>query len=163
MIGGSGTSRTVTTVSGTINVPQRGSVTVAGSSTPKPVTTTSGTAHSSGIDMRSVAGAAAGLLDLAATLAIPRIQQWIAESRKAEWDEEARTQVREAIDRNMYLFQIEIARHQSDIQRARADGRSVKLRIDVDTDWIASEYGPGLEKATVSYYRLLFEGDTELE
>lgn len=162
----SGGNKPVTTTSGEINVPQRGSVTPAGSRGSKPVTTTSGSIGPphGGAGGGFVGPMAEGLLTAAVVLAEPLIKQWFAKNYLQEkWSAEQRAMVIKAIELSAWRYNILIMSRMQNIQREKAAGHQVKLRVDVDTEWVDTDFGPAQIKAEVSYYTLLFEGDTMIE
>jgi hypothetical protein len=160
---GGSAGRPMTTTSGEINAPERGSVTPAGSRTSRPVTTASGSIG--GASGGGEAGAMAnGILTAGWVLAVPLIKQWFAKNYLEEkWTREAQAMVMKAIEGSVYRYNVLILPRQADIQREKAAGRPVKLRIDVDTEWIDTDFGPAQIGATVSYCDLLFQGDTEVD
>ena len=68
-----------------------------------------------------------------------------------------------AIEGSVYQYNILIMSRRTEIEKQKAARRQVKLRVDVDTEWVDTDFGPAQIKASVSYYTLLFEGDTEIE
>ena len=159
---GGGASRSVTTASGEIHAPERGSVTPAGSRTSRSVTTASGTIG--GSSSGYIGPMIGGLLQAAYVLSVPLIKQWFAENYLHEkWTTEARARVMEAIEGSVWRYNMLILSSRTDIERAKAAGRQVKLRVDVDTEWVDTDFGPAQTGAHVSDYKLVFEGDTEIE
>lgn len=167
---GSTVARPTTTAAGATTVPQRGSVTRAGSTVSRPVTTTSGsiggsTGSSTGGAGGGLGGAmVGGLVTAAWTIAVPLIKEWFAKNYlNDKWTAEAQAMVVKAIERSVHLFNIAIIIRRADIEREKAAGREVRLRVDVDTEWTDTDYGPAQTKAYVSYYAVMLEGETAIE
>lgn len=158
-------SRSVTSTSGTIDVPQRGSVTTAGSTRGRPVTTTSGTIGGAGPAGGAMMGAMlGGLLTGAWVLSVPALKKWFAETYLAgKWSAEARAMVMKAIEAALPRVNILLLGHAQKIQSEKAAGHPVKLRIDVDTESVDTDMGPAQIHAEVSYFYVLYDGDTEVE
>lgn len=165
---GSSTGRPATTTAGETTVPQRGSVTRAGSTTSRPVTTTSG---SIGGSPRGGAGGGGlvgpmvgGVLTAAWILSVPLIKQWFAKNYlNDKWTAEAQAMVVKAIEGSVHLFNIAIIARKADVEREKAAGRQVRLRVDVDTEWVDTDFGPAQIKASVSLYTVVLEGETEAQ
>lgn len=168
---GSNTAKPVTTTAGETTVAQRGSVTRAGSTVSRPVTTASG---STGGPTRGPAGGGAGgglagsmaggVLTAAFVISLPLIKQWFARNYlNDKWTAEAQAMVVTAIEGSVHLFNIAIMARLADINREKAAGREVRLRVDVDTEWVDTDFGPAQIKAYVSYYTVMLAGDTPIE
>jgi len=105
-----------------------------------------------------------GLLTAALVLATPLIKQWFADNYLQEkWTAEEQAMVMKAIEGSVPRYNILILSRRADIQREKAAGRPVKLRIDVDTQWVDTDFGPAQTHATVSHFTLLFADDVEVE
>lgn len=150
-------------VTGQVTVPQRGSVTPAGSRDARPVTTASGTIGGSA--KIPVAGAiAGGLLTGAALLAAPAIKRWFAENYlQVKWAAEERAMVEEALELSLWRYNALILTNRKKIQAEKAAGRAVVLSVEVDTEFVHTDMGPAQTKAEVSYYTVLYEGETTIE
>jgi hypothetical protein len=160
---GSRAARPMTTTVGEFSVPERGSVTPAGSRTSRSVTTTSGWIGAPG-GGEEVGSMIDGLLTAALVLATPLIKQWFADNYLQEkWTAEEQAMVMKAIEGSVPRYNILILSRRADIQREKAAGRPVKLRIDVDTQWVDTDFGPAQTHATVSHFTLLFADDVEVE
>ena len=168
---GSSTARPVTTTAGEINVPQRGSVTRAGSSTSRPVTTASGSVGgptrgpTGGMGGGGLVGPmVGGVLTAAFVISVPLIKQWFAKNYlNDKWTAEAQAMVVKAIEGSVHLFNIAIMARKADIDREKAAGREVRLRVDVDTEWVDTDFGPAQIKAYVSNYAVMLEGEIAVE
>ena len=168
---GSSVARPVTTTAGETTVPQRGSVTRAGSSVSRPVTTASGQiggpsgGPSGGAGGGGMVGPMfSGLITAAWVISVPLIKQWFAKNYlNDKWTAEAQAMVVKAIEGSIQLFNIAIIARKADIERAKAAGREVRLRVDVDTEWIDTDFGPAQIKASVSYYTVLLAGETAVD
>lgn len=164
---GGGTARPATTASGVIDVPQRGSVTRAGSSTSRPVTTASGSIAGptgGGAGGGLVGPMVGGVLTAAFIVSVPLIKQWFAKNYlNDKWTAEAQAMVVKAIEGSVHLFNVAIMARKAEIDREKAAGREVRLRVDVDTEWVDTDFGPAQIKATVSYYAVMLEGETAME
>ena len=68
-----------------------------------------------------------------------------------------------AIEGSVHLFNVAIIARKAEIDREKAAGREVRLRVDVDTEWVDTDFGPAQIKATVSYYAVMLEGETAME
>jgi hypothetical protein len=168
---GSRTGTPATTADGLTNVPQRGSVTRAGSIVSRPVTTASGS--TGGPKSSSPGGAggggavgtmAGGVLTAAWVLSVPLIKQWFAKNYlNDKWTAEAQAMVVKAIEAAVPLFNVAIMARKTDIDREKAAGREVRLQVDVDTEWIDTDFGPAQIKASVSYYTVMLQGETPVE
>ncbi len=167
-------------VMGEVTVPQRGMIKRMGAIEPEAVTTANGTISSSkGRRGASAGGPSAGefemeggeagemmsgLLTAALILAEPLIKNWFAEKYlKDKWAKEEREMVESAIKNALPRLNILILAHYMAIQKAKAAGQKVILHVCVDTQWVATDFGPAQIGADVSYYDLLFEGDTPVE
>jgi hypothetical protein len=160
---GSSTPRPVTTAAGGTTVPQRGSVTRAGSTVSRPVTTVSGSTGGAG-GGGLVGPMFSGVLTAAWILSVPLIKQWFAKNYlNDKWTAEAQAMVVKAIEGSVHLFNIAIMTRKADIEREKTAGRQVRLRVDVDTEWVDTDFGPAQIKASVSYYTVMLEGDTPIE
>jgi hypothetical protein len=168
---GGGPARPATTVSGETTVPQRGSVTRTGSTVSRPVTTVSG---STGGPRGSSTGGAGGgglvgpmlggVLTGAWVVSVPLIKEWFAKNYlNDKWTAEAQAMVVKAIEGSVHLFNIAIIARKADIERAKTAGREVRLRVDVDTEWVGTDMGPAQIEARVSYYTVMLEGETAIE
>jgi hypothetical protein len=164
---GSSTARPVTTTAGETTVPQRGSVTRAGSTVSRPVTTASG---STGGPTRGPTGGAGGggmvggVLTAAWVISAPLIKQWFAKNYlNDKWAAEAQAMVVRAIEGSVHLYNIAIIARRADIEREKAAGREVRLRVDVDTEWVDTDFGPAQIKAYVSNYAVMLAGETAVE
>lgn len=162
---GAGTARGVTTASGSVDVAERGAVTPAGSTRGRPVTTTSGTIGGAGPGGGAMMGAMlGGLLTGAWVLSVPALKKWFAETYLAgKWSAEARAMVMKAIEAALPRVNILLLGHAQKIQSEKAAGHPVKLRIDVDTESVDTDMGPAQIHAEVSYFYVLYDGDTEVE
>jgi hypothetical protein len=161
--GGSRGGRPVTTTVGEIDAPERGSVTPAGSRTSRSVTTTGGWIGAPG-GAEEVGSMIDGILAAVWVLAVPPIKQWFANNYLQEkWTAEEQAMVMNAIEGSVSRYNILILSRRADIEREKAAGRPVRLRIDVDTEWTATDAGPAQTGATVSHFTLLFADDTEVE
>jgi len=164
---GSSTARPATTAAGETTVPQRGSVTRAGSTVSRPVTTASG---STGGSARGPTGGAGGggmvggVLTAAWVISAPLIKQWFAKNYlNDKWAAEAQAMVVRAIEGSVHLYNIAIIARRADIEREKAAGREVRLRVDVDTEWVDTDFGPAQIKAYVSNYAVMLAGETAVE
>jgi hypothetical protein len=164
---GSSASRPVTTAAGETIVPQRGSVTRAGSTVSRPVTTASGAIGGEAGGGRGgglVGPMFSGILTAAWVISVPLIKQWFARNYlNDKWTAEAQAMVVKAIEASVYLFNIAIMARKAEIDREKAAGREVRLRVDVDTEWIDTDFGPAQIKASVSYYTVMLQGETPIE
>jgi hypothetical protein len=163
---GSSTSTPVTAVAGEVDVAQRGSVVRSGGRAGTPVTTASGSiGESEAVEGGGMGGAVAGgIVSGVFTIAGPFIKRWIFKTfMENGWTEDQRAQVTAAIERMTPALNVLVQSHSEQIQKAKSAGRWVKLRIDVDTDWFDTSYGPYQAGAYVSYWDLVFQGDTEVE
>jgi len=158
-------STPVTTAEGETNVPQRGSVTRSGSRASTPVTTASGPIGESHAVEGGFRGAMApALVSGVLLISEPFIKRWIFKTFMQEgWAKHERDQVAAAIERMTPLFNVLVQSHSEQIQKAKGAGRGVKLRIDVNTDWFDTSYGPYQAGAYVIHWDLVFEGDIEVE
>lgn len=168
---GSSISRPATTAAGTTTVPQRGSVTRAGSTVSRPVTTTSGSiggpsagSTGGGGGGGLVAPMLGGLATAAWVIAVPHIKEWFAKNYlNDKWAAEAQAMVVRAIESAVHLFNIAIILRRTEIDREKAAGRQVRLRVDVDTEWTDTDFGPAQTKAYVTYYSVLLDGETSAD
>ncbi len=71
--------------------------------------------------------------------------------------------VEEAITGSIGRYNLLIASRMPDIQKEWAAGRQVRLHVVVETQSVATDFGPAQIKAEVASYSLLFEGDIPLE
>ena len=149
---------------GEISGPPNGTVKRTDVSEPEPETSAgvSTVPRRGGAGGRGMAEAAvSGLLTAAWVIAEPLIKKWFAENYlKDKWAVEERKMVVDAINANLWRFNILVVTSMAEIQKARAAGRRVTLHVAVDTDWANTDYGPAQTKAEVTYYSLLYEGDT---
>lgn len=164
---GSTVSQPATTASGTTTVPQRGSVTRAGSTASRPVTTTSGeigprSSSSGGMGGGELVGPAlSGVVTAAWVIAVPLIKEWFAKNYlNDKWAAQAQAMVVRAIESSVHLFNIAIIARRTEVEREKAAGRQVRLRVDVDTEWTDTDFGPAQTRAYVTYYSVLLEGET---
>jgi len=105
-----------------------------------------------------------GLITAAWVISVPLIKQWFAKNYlNDKWTAEAQAMVVKAIEGSIQLFNIAIIARKADIERAKAAGREVRLRVDVDTEWIDTDFGPAQIKASVSYYTVLLAGETAVD
>lgn len=150
-----------TTVSGEINDSnERGSVIRAGNRSGTPVNTVSGEINNEGIG-RAVATNLAGI---AIIITERLIERWYIKTYiQPRWKRQEHEYVVNAIKSKSYIYNILIISKYEHICREKSAGRSIRLRFDVDTYWIDTDYGPAMMNAELSYYDLLFEGDTEIE
>jgi hypothetical protein len=174
---------------GVIDVPQRGSATPAGSSTPKPVTTTAGELQRGSVTRADsstsrpvttasgpisgakggapgvgLGGPMIGVMTAMFMLSMPLINEWFAKNYlNDKWTAEAHAMVVKAIEGAVLLFNLAIIARGADIVREKAAGRQVRLRVDVDTEWVGTRFGPAQIKASVSYYAVMLEGETAVE
>jgi hypothetical protein len=157
----------VTTTAGETTVPQRGSVTRAGSTVSRPVTTASGSIGGptgGGGGGGLVGPMFSGILTAAWVISVPLIKQWFAKNYlNDKWTAEAQAMVVKAIEGSVLLFNIAIMARKTDIDREKAAGREVRLRVDVDTEWVDTDFGPAQIKASVSYYTVMLAGETPIE
>ena len=152
----------VTTAAGQVTVPQRGSVTRAGSSAGRPVTTASGEIGGGGGGL--VGPMVGGVLTAAWVLSVPLIKQWFAKNYlNDKWTAEAQAMVVKAIEASVDRFNVAIMARKAEIDREKAAGREVRLRVDVDTEWVDTDFGPAQIKASVSYYTVVLQGETPIE
>ncbi len=163
---GSSKGKPGTTTAGGINVPQRGSVTRADSSTSRPATTASGSIG--GAKGGAPGGGLGAPMTMALTavfmLSVPLIKAWFAKNYlNDKWTAEAQAMVVKAIEDTILSFNIAIIARGADLVRERAAGREVRLRVDVDTEWVDTDYGPAQTKAYVSNYAVMLEGETAIE
>ncbi|MBI2739051.1 MAG: hypothetical protein HYX38_21220 [Rhodospirillales bacterium] len=158
---GSGVGTPVTTAAGQVTVPQRGSVTRAGSSVGRPVTTASGEIGGGGGLVGPMVG---GVLTAAWVLSVPLIKQWFAKNYlNDKWTAEAQAMVVKAIEGSVDRFNVAIMARKAEIDREKVAGREVRLRVDVDTEWVDTDFGPAQIKASVSYYTVMLQGETPIE
>ncbi|WP_407156864.1 hypothetical protein [Bradyrhizobium sp. STM 3557] len=160
-------------VVGEINVPQRGSVLRSGSRAGTPVTTASGSiGEGDATEAGNVSATGGGyggamtegLLTAAIVIAEPLIKRWAFKTFMQEkWSAEQRAMITRAIERSTPFFNVLVQSHSDQIRKEKGAGRQVKLRIDVDTEWVDTSFAPAQIGASVSYFDLLFEGDTEVE
>jgi hypothetical protein len=161
---GSIVSTPVTSAEGEISVPQRGSVTRSGSRVGTPVTTTSGSIGEGGAEGGFGGAVAAGIVDVAFAIAEPLIKKWFYENYlKEKWTAEQRAMIVRSIQLWTPAFNVLVKSQSERIKKEKGAGRKVQLRIDVDTHWVATDFGPAQISAEVSYYNLSFEGDTEVQ
>lgn len=152
-------------VVGEVRVPQRGAVKPAGSRDSKPVTTASGTIspNPGGGSSRGGSGVGpsmVGLLTGLGLLTAPLVKSWIAKNYLQEkWAAEERAMVEKAIEQSLLKFNVLILSRLSDIKKEKAAGRQVRLHVQVDTDYVQTEYGPAQTAAEVSYFYVLFAGE----
>lgn len=105
-----------------------------------------------------------GVLTAAWVLSVPLIKQWFAKNYlNDKWAAEAQAMVVKAIESAVPLFNIAIMLRKADIDREKAAGRQVRLRVDVDTEWVDTDFGPAQIKASVSYYTVMLQGETPIE
>ena len=105
-----------------------------------------------------------GILTAAWVISVPLIKQWFARNYlNDKWTAEAQAMVVKAIEASVYLFNIAIMARKAEIDREKAAGREVRLRVDVDTEWIDTDFGPAQIKASVSYYTVMLQGETPIE
>lgn len=158
--GGAGTP--VTTAAGQLTVPQRGSVTRAGSTVARPVTTASGEIGGGGGGL--VGPMVGGVLTAAWVLSVPLIKQWFAKNYlNDKWTAEAQAMVVKAIESSVDRFNVAIMARKAEIDREKAAQHEVRLRVDVDTEWVDTDFGPAQIKASVSYYTVMLQGETPIE
>ena len=159
---GSSKGKPVTTPAGEIDVPQRGSVKRADSSTSRPVTPASGS--NGGAPGVGLGGPMIGVMTAMFMLSMPLINAWFAKNYlNDKFTAEAHAMVVKAIEDTVLLFNIAIIARAADIVRERAAGRQVRLRVDVDTEWVGTRFGPAQIRASVSYYSVMLEGETAIE
>ncbi len=152
----------VTTAAGQVTVPQRGSVTRAGSSAGRPVPTAGGEIGGGGGGL--VGPMVGGVLTAAWVLSVPLIKQWFAKNYlNDKWTAEAQAMVVKAIEASVDRFNVAIMARKAEIDREKAAGREVRLRVDVDTEWVDTDFGPAQIKASVSYYTVVLQGETPIE
>jgi hypothetical protein len=103
-------------------------------------------------------------LTAAWVLSVPLIKQWFAKNYlNDKWTAEAQAMVVKAIEAAVPLFNVAIMARKTDIDREKAAGREVRLQVDVDTEWIDTDFGPAQIKASVSYYTVMLQGETPVE
>lgn len=160
-------ARPATTATGEVEVMQRGSVTRAGSSVGRPVTTASGEiggSPGSGGGRSLVGPMFSGVLTAAWVISVPLIKQWFAKNYlNDKWTAEAQAMVVKAIEGSVDRFNVAIMARKAEIDREKAAGREVRLRVDVDTEWVDTDFGPAQIKASVSYYTVMLQGETPIE
>ncbi len=105
-----------------------------------------------------------GVLTAAFALSVPLIKDYFARHYLHEkWSAEQRAMVSEAIEGSAWKYAFLIGSRLSEIQKEQAEGRQVRLHVEVVTEWVGTDFGPAQTKAEVSSYGLLFEGDTPIE
>jgi hypothetical protein len=108
-----------------------------------------------------VGPALSGVVTAAWVIAVPLIKEWFAKNYlNDKWAAEAQAMVVRAIESSVHLFNIAIIARRTEIEREKAAGRHVRLRVDVDTEWTDTDFGPAQTKAYVTYYSVLLEGET---
>ena len=153
---------------GEINVPQRAGIKQTPAAEPEESVIVEGPivpSRGGGGGGEGLVGAAiSGILSAAWVIAEPLIKKWFTEHYlKDKWAAEARAMVMNAITANLWRFNLLVAQSLQFIQKEKAAGRPVILHVCVDTDWINTDYGPAQISAEVSYYDLLFQGQTAVE
>ncbi len=146
--------------------------------TTPPARTTSGSIGGSGSNGRApvrtpirtggggadIAGAGVGVLTGIGLNLVPILQQRFAKRFLAEkWAAEDRAMIGRAVDARMNDFKTRIEASRTRIEAEHRAGRKVVLHVTVDTESIETAYGWAQWKAEVSYYTLLFEGDTPMQ
>jgi hypothetical protein len=105
-----------------------------------------------------------GLVAGAAVLAVPLIKDYFARHYLREkWAAEERAMVLDAIVASTPKYNALITSRLQETKKELAAGRQVNLHVEVDTEWVDTDFGPAMIKAEVSYYTLLFKGDTPIE
>ena len=155
---GGGKGKPATATGGETKAPPRGSMTRAGSSKSRATNTASGTIGG------AKGGAAGGVLTAMFVLSVPLINEWFAKNYlNDKWTAEAQAMVMKAIGGNVLWFNIAIMVRKSEIEREQAAGREVRLRVDVDTEWVDTNFGPAQISASVSAFTVLLEGEIAAE
>lgn len=156
-------SRPATTADGGTTVPQRGSATPAGSTVSRPVTTANGatggpTGGASGVTVGQMAGGVAAAVWV---ISLPLLKQWFAKNYlNDKWTAETQAMVVEAIEAYVHYYNMAILARRAEIEREKTAGREVKLRVDVDTEWVDTDFGPAQIAAKVSFFSVVLAGET---
>jgi len=107
---------------------------------------------------------AEGILSTALVAAVHMVGSWVFRRMlKDKFETEARDKIWAAINAHHDKFKVLIESRRPDILWSKADNRPVSLHVCVETVWQATELGNALMRAEVSYYDLLFEGETHIE
>jgi hypothetical protein len=94
---------------------------------------------------------------LGEAIIMPIIRHYLQEHFADQHAEAAREEIAMAIEAHRDEFERLIQERRAEIRAAQAEGRLVKLRVHVDTNYVDSDSGRVLYRAEVGSYQLVFE------
>jgi len=163
-----GVTTGATTASGTIDSSRgsvvRGGTTSTGNTASGTITTGrpgrgggggGGVGGAGGIPVGSVVFPLAGALF---ALAVPQIKAYFAEHYLAEkWAAETQKMIFQAITDSTYLYHLHLMQHYAELQQIVGAGQRLKLVVEVQTDWVETDFGWAATKAYVVLVDMISE------